>query len=490
MRVSSYTIGAPLSDGRFYVLMHGLTGAVDKVPHALGEFLVEQRGMSDATSAPPIASLGANDQEQLRQRGYLTTLTLEEERQLLIRVAATIHEMDLAESPTGFMFIPAYICNLRCPYCFQPHEMHAGRGRFGGILTREQVDQGFEIIDQFTGRGTLPRTLGLCSGTKPAKAPLGEASDIGLFGGEPLRAQTYEIVAYIVEQARRRGRRVSAITNGVELENFVPLLSPEGLRELQITLDGTAGLHDRRRVGPGFHKTFERIADNIDLALRHGVTVSLRMNVDATNAAEVRNLDAFCRARGWHDNPLFNANAAAVTPEGRHKELVTRTQLVQLTRALRLQVGPGFGSYERYAKDTLLNCVTANGGFPFSRIANCAAETGLLMFDPLGDVYSCWEEIGNPVRRVGTYGPDGILFEHAIAKEWLTRFPGAIEDCSRCPYALIHSSGCAMHARAISGTMFAAACESFKEYFPETLADAYEEFEAGLLGARVPAAAG
>src|SRR5262249_14339785 len=119
------------------------------------------------------------------------------------------------------------------------------------------------------------------------------------------------------------------------LAQFASLLAPGWLQDIQITLDGTAPLHDRRRVGPGFPKTFAVIADNIEMALRKGVHISLRMNVDATNAAEMASLSEYCQRRGWHDYPNFYASAAAVTPEGRHETLITPAELVRRTSELR-----------------------------------------------------------------------------------------------------------------------------------------------------------
>ena len=42
MRVSSYIIGAQLPDERFYILMHGLNGSLDKVSAATGSYLLER----------------------------------------------------------------------------------------------------------------------------------------------------------------------------------------------------------------------------------------------------------------------------------------------------------------------------------------------------------------------------------------------------------------------------------------------------------------
>jgi uncharacterized protein len=476
MRISGYLISTELPDSDYALLLHGYTGAVDKVTKRLGDALRRTRGEDVAEFLHVIPDADLNT---LKARGYVTDLDPEAERQLLVRLALELHHSDLLNTPAGFMFVPAYTCNLRCPYCFQPHEYHRGKGRYGQILTRELVDAGFSIGERLGAPGALARHLGLLTESVPPECVGSPGKKVGLFGGEPLSDATEEIVRYIVGQAAARGMTVTAITNGVELARYADVLGPPGLSELQITLDGTANTHDRRRVGPGFKETFVQICNNIDLALSYGVQLSLRMNVDSINSAELESLSDYCDARGWTANPLFSAHAAAVRPEGNYRKETSRLELVEKTMDLHQRKQSSFYSYESIARETLENCLFSQG-YAFKGVANCSAETGLLMFDPLGDVYACWEEIGEPRLRVATYDPDGIKFEGERMHRWLSRFPGAIDECSRCPYALIHLSGCGKHAADHSGTIFASACESFQQYFPRTLSNAFDELDAEI----------
>jgi uncharacterized protein len=476
MRVSGYLISTDLPEGAYSLLMHGYTGAIDKVNRSLGNALLKTRGMDidQLLSVIPDADIGI-----LKKRGYVTDLDEHSERQLLIRIALELHHSDLRNTPAGFMFVPAYTCNLRCPYCFQPHEYHRGEGRYNQILTRDQVDWGFKIGERLGAPGALARHLGLLNETEAREWTGAPGRKIGLFGGEPLGDTTESIVRYIIDQAMTRGMTVTAITNGVELGRYADVLGPSALSELQITLDGTAKTHDRRRVGPGFKQTFGLISNNIDLCLSKGVRISLRMNVDSVNSAELESLSDYCDARGWTANPQFSAHAASVRPEGNYRKEASKADLVEQTMDLQQRKQSAFSSYEKTARETLENCLFGEG-YAFKGVANCSAESGLLMFDPLGDVYSCWEEIGNPRLRVGTYDAEGIAFEGERMHRWLSRFPGAIEECSRCPYALIHLSGCGKHAADYAGSIFASACESFQQYFPRTLSKVFDELEAEL----------
>jgi uncharacterized protein len=284
MRVSRYVFASDIDDQGFAIIAHGYSGAVDKIDGRVATEILALRG---ADAANLSSRVNPSTRKLLAARGYLTDLTAEQERDLVISLSRQMHAHDLATTPTGFMFVPAYTCNLRCPYCFQPHEFHKGVGRYGVILSRELVDAGFKLVERFGPPGSLARHLGLLDAETADGSTAKPFDQIGLFGGEPLSAETVDIVEYIVAQARHRGMAVTAITNGVELDLFAHVMAPDGLREVQITLDGMPHVHDRRRIGPNFRKSFQRISDNIDLALSRGVKVSLRMNVDTARSAPI-----------------------------------------------------------------------------------------------------------------------------------------------------------------------------------------------------------
>lgn len=482
MRISTYVIGAPLPNQPFFILMHGFTGAVDKVSLSVGQYLIEHRGQPLDSSDHNLKDLSTKEIASLIKRGYLTELEQSAEKEVMVKIATSLHEVDLSTSSPSFTFIPTYRCNLRCPYCFQSHDMHAGHGQYGIVLSKERVNQAFKIIDKYSATGSVAKALKIVEGQAlPNNQNNISYSRIGLFGGEPLLEVTKEIVTYIVKCSNERGRSVSAITNGVELDKFKDLLGPKKIEWLQITLDGEAKFHDRRRIGPGFPKTFEKIIENIDMALQQGVQIDVRINIDTTNLPDIPALTEYFINQGWNNNPNFAVHAAVVTKPIPHKSLITQDQLVTVTTAISNDKFENLASYESYAKDTLTRCLL-NKDYPFKRVAHCSAEVGQIMFDALGDVYTCWEEIGIKERRIAVYDENGINFDPRVAGEWLARFPGAIDQCASCPYALIHTSGCAIHARNSTGTIFSSACESFQGYFPRTLANAYVEIERKLLG--------
>ena len=488
MRVSSYLIGSPLKDKSGWILMHGYTGALDRVSAEIGSLLFSCRGQPIETS-----TLHNSTTSHLQQRGYLTHLSPEEEKDLLIHIASEIREQELLTSRTSLVIVPSHKCNLRCPYCFQPHSHHEGKDSYNTILTESQVHAIFSIISKFKHPGAFSRALGIGNphNNTTLNKRSGNASPlITLFGGEPLLPETHAVVSLIVQLAQDNGYKVDAITNGTFISLYESLIGPSAISRLQVTLDGSPATHNKRRIGPGYKETFSVIESNIKLALSRGAGVSVRINVDKTNLHDLEYLqDLFC-ANKWFENPLFHVQAAAVhggenpTKEDQslsHAELVNSTTLLKSNRSeISHDATNTIESYENTARDVLKKCMLAKA-YPFRSASFCGAEKGMLVFEPLGNVFSCWEDLGQPELKIGSFDSNGLQLDREKALAWLTRFPGAIEVCSRCPYALIHASGCAKEAIRSSGQMNSPSCMSFQEFFPSTLAYQYAELESQLL---------
>ena len=483
-RVSTYTIVCPLDDERFSILIHGVTGALDKVDRSVGDWLLKHHGCVVNPASPTSPTLLI---DRLRERGYLTTDSAAIERAAFLKVSEELHRLDLMRKVPSFSFVPTYRCNLRCTYCFQPHKMHAGVGEFGLVMSPEQIDHAFDIVDEYWKPGSLARAAGLLPTNEPPETEdKWSTSEIGLFGGEPLMAGTLEVVSRISRRAAERGHSLWGISNGVELQHFRQLLGvgPGKIAELQITVDGMPHRHNRRRLGPQLRNTFDLIMENIELALQLGTQINIRMNTDQANEEDVASLASLFEDRGWSRHERFEFYCAVVTkkngpPELDHHALVSRT----LEHA---KAGLKVSSYEQVAQRLLQNLIKSGSKYPFSGTAHCAAESAQVMFDARGDVYTCWEDVGDAEHRMGTYGKSGLELEQSVVEMWLQRHPGAIQQCSECPYALIHTSGCGSQAREHSGTIYASECESFQQYFPVSFADAYSNLERVLLDSEAP----
>lgn len=93
--------------------------------------------------------------------------------------------------------------------------------------------------------------------------------------------------------------KIGAITNGYELESFLDFIEEYQIHWLQVTLDGTAEQNDRRRLHKDGLPTYDRILENVELALRRGVDISLRVNVGHENLHGIGALVDDLKERGF-----------------------------------------------------------------------------------------------------------------------------------------------------------------------------------------------
>jgi uncharacterized protein len=107
----------------------------------------------------------------------------------------------------------------------------------------------------------------------------------------------------------------------------------------------------------------------------------------------------------------------------------------------------------------------------------CGAHSGMYIFDPFGDIYACWEKMGDPQIRIGRIGSDNkFVFETPMLQKWRSRTVATNPTCESCSYALQCGGGCAVLAEAKNGEYFSNFCDGFGARFKSAVADAYETF--------------
>ena len=299
LRTSDYTIFVDLPAERGDVLLvHGYTAAYDRVSAQVASYLKSLHGRASA-SAPGARAPSAETLGLLKKRGYLTEKTAEEEQTLVERLAKSIHRTSQHQMPR-YVIMPTYDCNLRCRYCFQASIRSGGDASALCVMEREMVDRIFASFLKLEAQHGV-------------NAEGNQARVFSLFGGEPLQRATLPIVSYLIEKARSSGpARFTAVSNCVDLHLFQDLLGPDGIRSIQVTFDGPPAEHDRRRVYADGSGSFERITENIDLALARGVEISARINLDRNNVAGLEALAEEMVKRGWNKAKGFTAYGAAI----------------------------------------------------------------------------------------------------------------------------------------------------------------------------------
>ena len=459
MRASDYTIIVDLPEDGQSLLVHGYTGAFDVVQPHVAEFLREMASPGKPFDAP--STISPDSLATLQHRGYLTDMTPAEEQTHVLRLAEILQKRHRRQSPS-FLIIPTYDCNLRCIYCYEKLLRRNGRAWLETRITSDQIDAAFAAMRELRAQA--------------AHQPKVRA--ITLYGGEPLLASNRELIEYIVARGREEGYVFGAITNGVELNQFLHLVGPEGIRTLQITLDGPPEAHDRRRVRADGSGSFAAIKTNIDAALSAGAEVSVRMNVDRKNVAVMKALSRLTDEYGWSQRKNFSAYISAVHDayygDPADELLIGDLQAAYLCE---LSAHPELDRImdpARVLQKQLSGTLFARG-FPPFRPSFCGSNAGMYLFDPFGDLYPCWDVVGRTEYKIGSFFPDGLRLDPDAQRPWLTRTIAQIPECRTCPYALFCGGGCTSQAHQVHGRFDAPVCHDFIEQFNLILPTLYRQ---------------
>ena len=283
MRLSRHAILAPVPGRDQVLLVQPLTGQAALLEPASARAL---EGL--ASGGPLPADLPV---DTLREAGFV--VDSDDEDRAFVDAARAEWRVEAAKTPTQLVVVPSFGCNLACTYCYQELFDPAA----AGLISPEAIDAFFAYVDRHHA-GESPRPY------------------ITLFGGEPLRDTPahHDRIGRFLDGARARGMEVAVVTNGHDLAAFLPLLSSGPVKEVQVTLDGPAALHDRRRPHAGGAGTFDRIVAGIDGLVAAGIPVNLRV------VADRENLPALARA-----GRVRRASAAGSTcPSSRFKTQIGR----------------------------------------------------------------------------------------------------------------------------------------------------------------------
>ncbi len=467
MRPSSYVLCVPLPETESSLLFHGYSGAVDLVSTRIAELLTgpgtSKGRLKDRLSTETLAHLAA--------RGYVTEKSVQAEQAYVVELGRRVHEVMQRHSSPGFLVVPTYACNLRCPYCYEKGLRQKGKDWMERRMSSEMIEAAFAAMDRLAGTAKRRKAL-------------------TFYGGEPLQKANEATIRLLHKRAREKGfEHFSAITNAVDLDGYEDLLGPQGkISFLQITLDGPPSVHDRRRFLPDGGGTFDRIVRNIGLAMERGVRVSVRINVDRTNAGRVAWLKQFFFEKGWTRTHLFRAYCSPVhgsvcgnRGEGGFASHAEMREAIQGEE----RKNEGQESPSSFQTDGLtpalqkriLAHLSQTGDLPFWRTAFCGSNMAMYLFDPFGDIYPCWEIIGRPEHRIGRYGPGLLTLDPEALRRWHHRSVVQIPACRSCPYLFFCGGGCEAFAYRATGRFDKPHCFEFQRHFQEAALGAYRAWK-------------
>ena len=333
--------------------------------------------------------------------GYIVSEDLDE----LDLIKYNLMKMRFSKTTLNMTIVPTADCNFRCIYCYEKDKIKSV------TMSEEHQEQLIALV------------LGEMEGIKKF--------EVIWYVGEPLLAMdVIEKLSFrFLELCNEKmiEYEASMITNGYLLTpDVVSRLTEIKVKNIQVTLDGDADDHDKRRPFFDGRPTFDKILENLcGLKGRSGISVSVRINADRHNIDRVDNVVKKLKKNSleqfvypylamvenanntYNDNSCFRKNEFSLF----EYEFVVRNQLDILGHIPRQ-----LGNY-------------------------CGADyVGSLVINAEGLIYKCWSELGIKDRSVGDLC-NGVR-EKSVLMSYLLYDATEDVECRQCKFLPLCMGGC------------------------------------------------
>jgi len=429
MYFSKHNIFSKIKDSDNYFIVNSLTGNADILNPV------------DAGKVHKIKHNGEVDDPELilelQEKGYL----IDEARESKLFRSKYLDFLDTRDDDEiQLFFVPNYTCNFACSYCYQD-EYAPSKGN----LTTEIIDSFFAYIHkEFAGRRKY----------------------ITVFGGEPLLNSPgqKENISYLIRKAIVAQLEICLVTNGYTLVDYIDILNQGIIREVQITMDGTADAHNARRFMKGGKGTFDKIVEGVDVCIANNITVNLRMVIDKENIENLADLAQFAIDRGWTSSPWFKTqigrNYELHHCQSAASKLFSRISLYEKLYDLSKE-HPHILDFYKPAY-SISKFLAENGNMPDPLFDSCPACKTEWAFDYTGKIYSCTATVGKEDESLGTFYPEVSRLD-GIINLWESRDVTTIPECKTCSVQLACGGGCGSVAKNTHGTICSTDCRPVKE---------------------------
>jgi uncharacterized protein len=429
MKYSKYNIFSRIRDSENHFIVNLLSGNADILTPGDAEKI-------EAVKKGEVIQ----DTELLKELGEKGYLSDEHEESGLFR-SKYLDFLDSREKDEiQIFFVTNYSCNFACTYCYQDqYQNHRFR------LDKELIDAFFSYV---------------------AKEFSSNRKYITIFGGEPLlnNPTQKENLGYIIAKANEAQLSLCYVTNGYHLEEYLPVLRTGRVREIQVTLDGTEKVHNRRRFLKGGGGTFGKIVTGIDASLRENIDINLRMVIDKDNIDNLPDLAEFAIEKGWTKSSHFKTQIGRnyelhhcqSSPDRLFDRISLYEKIFELTKK-----NPRILEFFKPAY-SVSKFLSENGELPEPLFDSCPACKTEWAFDYTGNIYSCTATVGKTDESLGTFYPE-VVRKDKIIEQWQTRDVTSIGQCRECPVQLACGGGCGSVAKNKTGLICSPDCRPVKE---------------------------
>ncbi|MDR0231246.1 MAG: radical SAM protein [Dysgonamonadaceae bacterium] len=296
---------------------------------------------------------------------------------------------------------PTLNCNFACNYCFE--------GEKPSKYMTDEVENA--IIDYIKLQDKIKNM------------------HITWFGGEPLLA--FNRISSLTEKIKEINTNFTAsiITNGYLLsEKIIDKFDEYHIKKIQITIDGLAQTHNKRRPLISGEGTFEKIVRNIDLLYekKPDFPVVIRVNVDETNQSEFVETFKYFYERYKGKNYVVPGFVDDITGCNISDCILDRNRKVQFLMKL--------------YKEHNLNIF---GFYPLHYRYECPVRNPHhFVIGPEGEIYKCWNDVGNSKKVIGNLLKKRVENATLLTRYFVAGDPFDDTNCVNCFHLPVCGGGC------------------------------------------------
>lgn len=384
-----------------YLLLNTLTGATFKIDTIMKE-KIESKNVNELTK---------DNLTIYKNKGIVIDETFCEERYF----DYFYNKNKFNNKVLNLTILLTNACNLRCIYCFQ------GAGE---IQNTSLNDETRENIYKFIKNQSIERDSKYVS--------------IVLFGGEPLLNFKANIdwLNKIKRFCEENDKILitSMITNGTLItDEILDELKEFNCDYIQITLDGVKKIHDQRRVSKNGKGSFDDVIRGIKTIYNRKdfLKPTIRINIDRDNINYTNDLIEYLSKENLTecgiDFGIVKGGTEACAAYSGHCFLDDEVGDI-LEELWNKSVECGFSINIQPSPKTLFCGLYGDSSFTI---------------DANGDLYKCWEHVGDRRHLMGRVDSNGNMSEVSFAFfDWMSRNPLETEECKECEYLPACGGGC------------------------------------------------
>jgi len=329
-------------------------------------------------------------------------------------------------SVPSFLIVPSYACNLNCTYCYeQTYDIK----HFNILDKKIIIDKQFNVIEK-----TIEDLR------KTNDNFLNKDIKITIMWWEPLLLGQKMVISYILKKVEEKWYSVNIITNGVDVVSFIPYLKKEIVDHIQITLDGTKAVHDKRRIFHDWKWSFDTIMSNIKEVLKNWIKTYLRVNVDDEN---IMNLPELADLIVKNFDDLSNLYPYIYILQdwwcSWQQNVIDESESIKTVFELQRE-NPNMTIFrKKFHPAEFIESIFDNKVYqPILR--HCWAARNQIILDYKWNIYKCWHWIGNWDYKVWTFDEEHSYNEkNSMRKD---RSVKKFKECDSCNYRYICGTWC------------------------------------------------